>query len=79
MLEQDDRELIHSIFEFNATVVREVMIPRTDMITVDATAGLGTAMGLFFSTGVSRMPVIEGGDPDEVAGILYLRDAAKLS
>lgn len=79
VLEEDDRELIHSIFEFNATVVREVMIPRTDMITVDSTAGLGTAMGLFFSTGVSRMPVIDGGDPDEVAGILYLRDAAKLS
>lgn len=79
VLEEDDRELIHSIFEFNETVVREVMIPRTDMVTVDATAGLGTAMGLFFSTGVSRMPVIEGGDPDEVLGILYLRDAAKLS
>ncbi|SDH32040.1 Hemolysin, contains CBS domains [Leifsonia sp. 98AMF] len=79
VLEEDDRELIHSIFEFNATVVREVMIPRTDMITVDSTAGLGTAMGLFFSTGVSRMPVIDGGDPDEVVGILYLRDAAKLS
>ncbi|SEA83444.1 hemolysin family protein [Leifsonia sp. 21MFCrub1.1] len=79
VLEEDDRELIHSIFEFNATVVREVMIPRTDMVTVDSTAGLGTAMGLFFSTGVSRMPVIDGGDPDEVVGILYLRDAAKLS
>jgi len=79
VLEEDDRELIHSIFEFNETVVREVMIPRTDMITVDATAGLGTAMGLFFSTGVSRMPVIDGGDPDDVVGILYLRDAAKLS
>lgn len=79
VLEEDDRELIHSIFEFNATVVREVMIPRTDMKTVDSTAGLGTAMGLFFSTGVSRMPVIDGGDPDEVVGILYLRDAAKLS
>jgi CBS domain containing-hemolysin-like protein len=78
VLEEDDRELIHSIFEFNETVVREVMIPRTDMVTVDTTAGLGTAMGLFFSTGVSRMPVIDG-DPDEVAGILYLRDAAKLS
>ncbi len=78
MLEEDDRELIHSIFEFNDTVVREVMIPRTDMITVDRTASLGTAMGLFFSKGVSRMPVIDG-DPDEVVGILYLRDVAKLS
>ncbi len=78
VLEEDDRELIHSIFEFSDTVVREVMVPRTDMITVDISAGLGTAMGLFFSTGVSRMPVIDG-DPDEVAGVLYLKDVAKLS
>jgi CBS domain containing-hemolysin-like protein len=78
VLEEDDRELIHSIFEFNDTVVREVMIPRTDMNTIDRSAGLGTAMGLFLSKGVSRMPVIDG-DPDDVVGILYLRDVAKLS
>ncbi|NEN06484.1 HlyC/CorC family transporter [Diaminobutyricibacter tongyongensis] len=78
VLEEDDRELIHSIFEFNETVVREVMIPRTDMVTIDTTAGLGTAMGLFLSKGVSRVPVIDG-DPDEVVGVLYLRDVAKLS
>ncbi|QIZ98714.1 MULTISPECIES: hemolysin family protein [unclassified Leifsonia] len=78
VLEEDDRELIHSIFEFNETVVREVMIPRTDMVAIDKSAGLGTAMGLFFSKGVSRMPVIDG-DPDEVVGVLYLRDVAKLS
>ncbi|MFF1632986.1 hemolysin family protein [Leifsonia sp. NPDC058248] len=78
VLEEDDRELIHSIFEFNDTVVREVMIPRTDMVTIDRSAGLGTAMGLFLSKGVSRMPVIDG-DPDDVVGILYLRDVAKLS
>ncbi|WP_223690421.1 hemolysin family protein [Leifsonia poae] len=78
VLEEDDRELIHSIFEFSDTVVREVMIPRTDMVTVDRGAGIGTAMGLFLSRGVSRMPVIDG-DPDEVVGVLYLRDVAKLS
>jgi len=78
VLEEDDRELIHSIFEFNDTVVREVMLPRTDMVTIDRNAGLGTAMGLFLSKGVSRMPVIDG-DPDNVVGILYLRDVAKLS
>ena len=76
VLEEDDRELIHSIFEFNDTVVREVMIPRTDMLTVDADATLDTAMGLFLSTGVSRMPVI-GEDIDEVRGVLYLRDVAR--
>jgi CBS domain containing-hemolysin-like protein len=78
VLEEDDRELIHSIFEFNDTVVREVMIPRTDMVTIDDTEHLGAAMGLFLSTGFSRMPVM-GDDVDEVRGILYLRDVARLS
>lgn len=78
VLEEDDRELIHSIFEFNDTVVREVMIPRTDMITVDDDAKVGAAMGQFLSTGVSRMPVI-GKDADEVFGVLYLRDVARLT
>lgn len=77
VLEEDDRELIHSIFEFNDTVVREVMVPRTDMITVEGDTLLGAAMGLFLSRGVSRMPVI-GEDVDEVLGILYLRDVARL-
>jgi len=78
VLEQDDRELIHSIFEWGETVVREVMIPRTDMITIDDDEGVSAAMSLFLSSGVSRMPVV-GKDADEVLGILYLRDVARLS
>ena len=78
VLEEDDRELIHSIFEFNDTVVREVMIPRTDMVTIDDDTAIGTAMGVFLSKGVSRVPVI-GADVDEVVGILYLRDVARIS
>jgi CBS domain containing-hemolysin-like protein len=78
VLEQDDRELIHSIFEWGETVVREVMIPRTDMVTIDDDQGVSAAMNLFLSSGVSRMPVV-GKDADEVLGILYLRDVARLS
>lgn len=77
VLEEDDRELIHSIFEFNETVVREIMVPRTDMITIDAAEGLSPAMSLFLKAGYSRIPVVAG-DADDVAGILYLRDLAKL-
>jgi CBS domain containing-hemolysin-like protein len=76
VLEEDDRELIHSIFEFNETVVREVMVPRTDMVTIDASAPLGGAMSLFLSKGVSRVPVVKG-DVDEVVGVLYLGDLAR--
>jgi CBS domain containing-hemolysin-like protein len=77
VLEQDDRELIHSIFEWGDTVVREVMIPRTDMITIDDDQHIGEAMRQFLETGVSRMPVV-GKDADAVLGILYLRDVARL-
>lgn len=77
VLEEEDRELIHSIFEFNDTVVREVMIPRTDMITLDQDATMTAALGLFLSKGVSRMPVI-GEDVDEVVGVLYLKDVARV-
>jgi CBS domain containing-hemolysin-like protein len=77
VLEEGDRELIHSIFEFNDTVVREVMVPRTDMVTIDSSAHLAQAMALFLRAGYSRIPVVER-DADDVSGILYLRDLARL-
>ncbi len=78
VLEEDDRELIHSIFEFNDTVVREVMVPRTDMFTIERDASASAAMGMFLAKGVSRMPVI-GDDVDDVLGVLYLKDVARLT
>jgi CBS domain containing-hemolysin-like protein len=77
VLEEDERALIHSIFEFNQTVIREVMVPRTDMIVVDAAESVQAATGVFLRTGVSRLPVIDG-DIDEVVGILYLKDVARI-
>ena len=77
VIEEDDRELIHSIFEFSETVVREVMIPRTDIVTIEADASVGAAMGLFLSKGFSRVPVVDG-EVDDVVGVLYLRDVARL-
>src|SRR5690606_23922559 len=78
ILEQEDRELIHSIFEFNDTVVREIMVPRTDMVVIDAGEGISAAMALFLGKGVSRIPVV-GDDVDTVLGVIYLRDVARLS
>ncbi len=77
VLEEEDRELIHSIFEFSQTVVREVMIPRTDMVTIDEDATVTEAMTLFLDKGVSRVPVI-GENVDEVRGVIYLKDLARL-
>jgi len=71
LIEEDDRELIHSVFDFTDTYVRAVMVPRTDMVTVDAAARTREAMALFLERGVSRMPVV---DADDVVGVLYLKD-----
>ncbi|MFN4002739.1 hemolysin family protein [Microcella sp.] len=78
VLEEEDRELIHSIFEFNDTIVREVMVPRTDMIVLEQGATVAEAMTLFLSRGVSRVPVV-GESADEVLGVVYLRDASRLT
>lgn len=76
VLEDDDRELIHSIFEFNETLVREVMVPRPDMIVVDRDTTATDALRQFLDNGLSRMPVV-GESTDEVDGILYLRDVVR--
>ncbi|OIH94948.1 MULTISPECIES: hemolysin family protein [unclassified Curtobacterium] len=76
VLEDEDRELIHSVFEFSDTLVREVMVPRTDMTTVDGADTLAAGMEQFLAAGVSRMPVT-GKDSDDVLGVLYLRDVSR--
>lgn len=78
VIESDERELIHSIFEWGDTVAREVMVPRTDMVTIEANASLTSATKLFLATGYSRIPVI-GDDVDEIVGVLTLRDVSRRS
>src|SRR5699024_6234352 len=74
---EEDRELIHSVFEFGDTVVREVMVPRIDMVTIDSDITLKESLDVFLEKALSRLPVI-GKDADEVLGILYLRDVIKM-
>jgi CBS domain containing-hemolysin-like protein len=76
VIESDERELIHSIFEWGDTVAREVMVPRTDMVTVDADSSLEAATKIFLDSGYSRVPVIAD-DVDEVVGVLNLRDVSR--
>lgn len=76
LLEEEERELIHSVFEFGETTVREVMVPRPDMITIDADTSAEEALRFFLEQGLSRMPVV-GEDLDDVVGILYLRDVIR--
>jgi len=72
-LEADDRELITSIFEFRDTIVREVMVPRVDMVCVEDETTLVEAHGLFVEKGHSRIPVYHE-DLDHVVGVLYAKD-----
>ncbi|MCX6500953.1 MAG: hemolysin family protein [Microbacterium sp.] len=78
LIEEDDRELIHSVFEFTDTYVRQVMIPRTDMVVVDSDATASDTLSLFLDKGVSRMPLMSE-DGEEVEGILYLKDLVQFA
>lgn len=73
VIEEDDRELIHSVFDFTDTYVREVMIPRTDMVTIGTEARTRDAMTVFLEKGVSRIPIVDD-EADDVVGLLYLKD-----
>ncbi|MDQ3963871.1 MAG: hemolysin family protein [Actinomycetota bacterium] len=75
-IEEEERELIHSIFEFGDTVVREVMVPRPDMIAIRSDATLDEALGTIIEAGYSRVPIFEG-DTDNITGVLYAKDLMK--
>ncbi|MFM8626668.1 MAG: hemolysin family protein [Actinomycetota bacterium] len=76
VIEHEERELIESIIEFGDTVVREVMTPRPDLITVDTGSTIEAALDVAFEHGFSRLPVMredEDGN-DDVVGIVYAKD-----
>jgi CBS domain containing-hemolysin-like protein len=75
-IEEDERELIHSVFEFGDTVVREVMVPRPDMVTLKADTSLSDALRTIIEAGYSRIPIFEG-DTDNIVGVLYAKDLLK--
>lgn len=78
LIEEDDRELIHSVFDFTDTFVRAVMVPRTDMVTMDAAATTQQAMELFLDKGVSRIPIADA-DADDITGVVYLKDLVQFA
>nr|MBA2601892.1 HlyC/CorC family transporter [Actinomycetota bacterium] len=75
-IEEEERELIHSVFEFGDTVVREVMVPRTDMIVLRSDASIDEALETIVKAGYSRIPLYEG-DTDNIVGVLYAKDLLK--
>jgi CBS domain containing-hemolysin-like protein len=73
VIEPGEREMIHSVFELGDTIVREVMVPRTDMVFVERHKTLRQALSLALRSGFSRIPVT-GDNLDDVVGIAYLKD-----
>ncbi|MEU6999293.1 hemolysin family protein [Nonomuraea sp. NPDC046570] len=76
VIEPDEREMIHSVFELGDTLVREVMVPRTDMVFIERGKTLSQALSLALRSGFSRVPVV-GENEDDVIGIAYLKDIAR--
>lgn len=75
-IEEEEKELIHSIFEFGDTIVREVMVPRPDIIAVEDHEGLRQVQEMVLQHGYSRLPVYKE-DLDDVIGVAYAKDVLK--
>ncbi|MQY02735.1 hemolysin family protein [Actinomadura macrotermitis] len=76
LIEPDERQMIHSVFELGDTLVREVMVPRTDIVFIERGKTLRQAMSLALRSGFSRIPVV-GENEDDVVGIAYLKDIVR--
>ncbi|MGV1004620.1 MAG: hemolysin family protein [Candidatus Nanopelagicales bacterium] len=73
VIADDEAAMLHSVFELGDTRVREVMVPRTEMIWIERTKTLRQAISLALRSGFSRIPVM-GEGPDDIIGVFYLKD-----
>lgn len=73
---EEDKEMLRSVLDLGHTRVREVMVPRTEMVTVAADVPARKALRLFVRSGFSRIPV-EGDDVDDIRGVLYFKDVVR--
>jgi len=78
VIEAGERRMIHSVFELGDTLVREVLVPRTDMVFIERSKTVRQALSLALRSGFSRIPVV-GVDEDDVVGFAYLKDLARRS
>ncbi|GAA1544113.1 hemolysin family protein [Nocardioides humi] len=76
LIEAGERKMIHSVFELGDTTVREVMVPRGDVVYIETHKNLRQTMSLFLRSGFSRVPVI-GENLDDVRGMAYLKDVVR--
>jgi CBS domain containing-hemolysin-like protein len=76
VIEDDERQMIHSVFELGDTIVRELMVPRTEMVYIERHKTLRQALSLALRSGCSRIPVV-GENVDDVVGLVYLKDLSR--
>lgn len=73
LLEEDVKEMIYSLFDLADTLAREVMVPRVDVVALQADSSLKEALDIILEAGHSRIPVFED-DIDHIMGVLYAKD-----
>ncbi|MFC5996874.1 hemolysin family protein [Pseudonocardia hispaniensis] len=73
VVDENERQMIHSVFEFGDTVVREVMVPRPDVMWVEHDTPVDKVLRLALKSGYSRLPVL-GEGIDDITGVVYLKD-----
>ncbi|MGH3859362.1 hemolysin family protein [Actinokineospora sp.] len=78
VVDADEREMIHSVFELRGTIAREVMVPRTEMVWIEQTKSVRQALALSLRTGYTRLPVI-GETVDDIVGVVNLKDLVRAS
>jgi CBS domain containing-hemolysin-like protein len=76
VVEHDEREMIHSVFELGDTIVREVMVPRTEVVWIEHNKNVRQALVLALRSGFSRIPVV-GESVDDIVGVVYLKDLVR--
>ena len=76
LIEAGESKMIHSVFELGDTLVKEVMVPRTDVVFVTGDTTLRQLLSLALRSGFSRIPVV-GTDLDDILGVVYLKDVSK--
>ncbi len=76
LIESGERQMIHSVFDLDDTIAKEVMVPRTDVVFIEEHKTLRQAVSLALRSGFSRIPVIRDG-LDDICGVLYLKDVIK--
>jgi len=76
VVDEDEREMIHSVFELRATIAREVMVPRTEIIWIEQSKSVRQALALSLRTGFTRLPVI-GESVDDIVGVVNLKDLVR--